>query len=304
MSRSFLSIFFSLTLLAGASGLEAATTVLYDAALHTTPATQGWIYGFYPPLLLKASVSLDGQTGEAILDSLTREADMAGYFSSTPAYGTIPAMSNPNMPDVLDPDAGFRVILEVGVEAENHSDADRSGFSLIVTSADTSRALELAFWENEIWTQEGGDADLFTRAEGATVDTTGVRRYEVRFLGNAYHVSVDGVGLLSGSLRDYSGFVGTPPFNHPYITPNFIFFGDDTSSAAAKVRLRALSVTQPLGDVDGDGDADLADAMIALRVLAGHSPEGSWSPAADVDGDGVIGLAEASFCLRRSAMIP
>ncbi len=51
------------------------------------------------------------------------------------------------------------------------------------------------------------------------------------------------------------------------------------------------------GDVDGDRDIDLADAIRALQVAAGIDPAGVQRHA-DVDGDGRIGVAEALFLLR------
>jgi len=51
------------------------------------------------------------------------------------------------------------------------------------------------------------------------------------------------------------------------------------------------------GDVDGNRDIDLADAIRALQVAAGIDADGV-EPHSDVDGDGRIGLAEALFSLK------
>ena len=53
-----------------------------------------------------------------------------------------------------------------------------------------------------------------------------------------------------------------------------------------------------LGDVNGDGRIDLADAILALQVLAGLNPDGIHLSA---DGDGRIGLAEAIYILQDMA---
>ncbi len=50
------------------------------------------------------------------------------------------------------------------------------------------------------------------------------------------------------------------------------------------------------GDVDGDRDIDLADAIQSLQVAAGIDADGIQRHA-DVDGDGRIGVAEALFSL-------
>jgi hypothetical protein len=51
------------------------------------------------------------------------------------------------------------------------------------------------------------------------------------------------------------------------------------------------------GDVDGDGDVDLQDAILALKVLAGLNPSGVYV-GADVNEDGQIGIEEVIFILR------
>jgi hypothetical protein len=61
------------------------------------------------------------------------------------------------------------------------------------------------------------------------------------------------------------------------------------------------------GDVNGDGKADLADAILACKVLSGITlPAEAIRPwyatsGADVNGDGKVGLAEAIFILQRIA---
>jgi hypothetical protein len=64
--------------------------------------------------------------------------------------------------------------------------------------------------------------------------------YTLAVRGDAYELSSDGVTILRGRLRDYTTFEG--PVN-PYHTPNFIFLGDDTGSARARVRLAYVALT-------------------------------------------------------------
>jgi hypothetical protein len=54
------------------------------------------------------------------------------------------------------------------------------------------------------------------------------------------------------------------------------------------------------GDVNGDGEVDLADLVLSLRVLAGMGTPDVHS-GADVNGDGHIGLAEAIYILCKAA---
>ena len=61
----------------------------------------------------------------------------------------------------------------------------------------------------------------------------------------------------------------------------------------------ARTVVVP-GDLDGDGETGLADAILALQATTGHSPCG-LSPICEATGDGRIGLSDAIFLLQRTA---
>ncbi len=55
------------------------------------------------------------------------------------------------------------------------------------------------------------------------------------------------------------------------------------------------------GNINGDGRADLADVILALRMVCGADPEETMNLAManEVNGDGKIGLAEAIYMLKR-----
>jgi hypothetical protein len=57
------------------------------------------------------------------------------------------------------------------------------------------------------------------------------------------------------------------------------------------------------GDIDGDGNVDLADAILALQVVVGSEPElpVRAHKDADVNGDGRIGLEEAIYVTHKVA---
>jgi hypothetical protein len=64
--------------------------------------------------------------------------------------------------------------------------------------------------------------------------------------------------------------------------------------------LRPLIAGTP-GDLNHSERVDLADAVLALQVLAGRTPLEPVFTDADVDGDGRIGWAEVLFILQRAA---
>lgn len=210
-----------------------STVTLYDGALNTgTPDTQGFTY---VPLNITSPPILAMQTfasGVTTLDTMPKRSDLAGYFSNSALYPP------------LDRIAGYQVVFTTQVITEAHVSNDRAGFSVLVLSSD-QKGIELGFWTNEIWAQEGGAApNLFTHAEGqAFTTTTGLITYTLTIVGNLYLLDTDGSPVLSGSLRDYTTFSGFP---NPYTTPNLIFLGDDTASAQATIKLSAMRVTLPL----------------------------------------------------------
>ena len=203
--------------------------VLYEGSLNTgTPDTQGFLYLTNP--LLGAQATQAFTTPVTTLDTMLRMSDYAGYFAEPVLYPS------------LDRVRGYQVLFIVQVMTETHISRDRAGFSLLVTSSD-KRGIELGFWSDEIWAQEGGASQPFTHAEEATFTTTAdLTSYRLSVLGNNYTLAADGSTVLSGSLRDYTLAPPPPLPLNPYNTPNLIFLGDDTSSAQARIEFRYAAV--------------------------------------------------------------
>jgi len=202
----------------------ASTSTLYDGALGGTPDTQGLLY----PETFAVSATQTFSNGVTILDTTPLQSDLAGYIG------------NPASVPALDRTSGYTLTFGVQVVSEAHSNNNRAGFSVIALSQD-KLGIELGFWSDHIWAQEGGTSNLFTHAEDAPfTTTTGLISYTLAIHGGTYALSANGAPILNGNLRDYSAFVG--PID-PYETPNFIFLGDDTSSAKAKIKLAAFAVT-------------------------------------------------------------
>ena len=202
-----------------------APIVLYDGAQNNRPDDQGFTFFAAPSV----SPSISG--GATVLNTSSKKNIFAGYFSK------------PTPQLELNRAIGYTVGFTIQVELEDHSGSDRNkdgkddraGFSLIVLSSD-KRGIELGFWKDRIWAQEGGSSSaLFTQAEGAPFDTQSARMaYTLIVQGDSYALSGAGAPIVSGKLRDYTAFNGFPD---PYETPNLIFLGDDTSSASAKIHL-------------------------------------------------------------------
>lgn len=59
----------------------------------------------------------------------------------------------------------------------------------------------------------------------------------------------------------------------------------------------SLEITVLAGDLDGDGDVDLADLSALLAVYGLCDGDPGFDPVADIDGDGCVGLADLSALL-------
>ena len=199
-----------------------ADFVRYDGTMGTTPGAQGWLYLTNP--LIGAAATQSASGGVTVLDTRAVPPDAAGYFSTThPLIGT------------LDRSSGFMVGIRLRVARESHGNANRAGFSLITLGSD-AKGVEIGFWQGEVWAQNDGP-QLFTHGEGAAFDTTSaLTDYAVVIRGNGYSLTANGQALLDGPVRDYSAF------GPPYTFESFLFFGDDTSSAAARVEIARVTL--------------------------------------------------------------
>lgn len=220
------------------SALVGPTVTLYDAALGNTPDAQKFSF-FNNPFAPPGSQSYDTNEQLTVLNTVTSTNRMAGYFSK-----------DAEMP-VMTRTLGYTVRFTAQLVSENHAPSDkngdgigdRAGFSIIVLGSD-SKGIELGFWENEIWAQNDCNAQppCFLHGEGNLFNTTALTTYDLTILGNRYTLSSSGIKILTGQVRDYSGF-NEPPFAFIYQKTNFIFLGDDTGSALALSKLGTVAVT-------------------------------------------------------------
>ena len=100
-------------------------------------------------------------------------------------------------------------------------------FSPRITKIDVPEALALE------------DRIRFYESTGAYNTTAANKTYDLNVVGSTYILLANGTPILSGPLRDYSSS-GTP-----YNLSNYIFVGDDTTSAAGAFEMSRLAVTVP-----------------------------------------------------------
>ena len=116
-------------------------------------------------------------------------------------------------------------------------------------------------WNGSTWTEQ----QKLTASGGAANDYFGTS------------VAVDGTTVVVGADRDDNFYVA--------------------DAGAVYVFVPRASVVIS-GDINDSGIVDLADAILALQVPAGLSPDGVHL-SADVNGDGKIGLEEVIYVLQK-----
>jgi hypothetical protein len=219
--------------------------VLYDGTLGTAPDAQPWLTFYSLP------------TG----GTKTVGAGKTTYDSGAATHSIIGVPKNAATP-VLDRVAGYTVSIDLKVLTEAHANNNRSGVSLLVLSSDLL-GIELGFWTNEIWAQSGSD---FLHAEGAAYDTTASSKtYDLVVTGSNYSLLGNGAPILNGALRNYSGF------GFPYTTTNWIFVGDDTTSARGSFEISRLAVVPEPAAFS----IILLPFLLAARVRSTRMPVGA-----------------------------
>ncbi|MEG4148807.1 choice-of-anchor Y domain-containing protein, partial [Microcoleus sp. Pol12B5] len=239
--------------------------------MGTPPASQPWmalgnVDQANPFGGVVATQTLNG--GSTTLNSLANQSIYAGYSTHTPVpvfSGFPPTLAsvtfspkNAAVP-VIDRTLGYNIRFDVKINSESHTFADsdknadglsdRAGFSLVAISSDGQKGVEIGFWDNEIWVQKDGISDsgpLFTHdTANASPDrwlgnTTQLSSYELAVLGDNFTLFRNGTAILNNRpLRNYTSFTG---LINPYTTPNFLFLGDDTTSASASFELKNVAV--------------------------------------------------------------
>jgi hypothetical protein len=195
------------------------TQVLYDASKGSNPDKQGWTYlsNFFG----QSQAERFTENSVHRFNTMQNIAEMAGYFGTNhPGIGT------------LDRQGGFSIRIHLRMLDDVNTSENRAGFSVIALSDDLL-GVEVVFRMDTIWVY----TENFDIAELSGFDTaTGFREYGISVHNNNYEVTAGNEPVLSGLLRDYSGF-GTP-----YNISNFVFFGDNTSRSGADVEITRITL--------------------------------------------------------------
>lgn len=232
--------------LAIATPASAAIIPLYDSSLDTTPDAQGWFAGADVPQ--GASFGAAVVNDVLLFNSLGNTDTKAGF--ALPLFGT------------LNPASGFTLAFSGLTVAEAHDSNDRAGFSILVISNDSTKAVELGFWNDQIFIQNGSP-NLFTHGTTAFVDMTRPRTIHLVFTpgGNDFWLFVDGQYAMGGPLQDYTASTATFAGVPVYSASSFVFFGDNTTSAEVFFTLQDVALADPIPEPASLG-------LLAMGALA------------------------------------
>ena len=247
----FLVVIVALTIVSPSYG----DVTLYDSSVSgQTPDDQNLYYlALFPPV---AATQVWEAPGLTRLNTTGDITESAGYYN----YDTFLSQA-PKTPLTLDRTGdGYTLRFFAQVVSENHGNNNRAGFSVIALSGD-DQGIELGFWAGSIWAQDDTPT-AFIHDESALFDTTvKVVKYDLAIKGTGYTLYGDDVPLLSGLLRDYDANVPIDVAHHVYHQANFVFLGDNTSSASAELLLGDVAVL----------DAAVPEPATAAVLLVGFA---------------------------------
>lgn len=222
-----------------------AKLVLYDGMVGNTPDRQGWLaYSTNLPTIsfqkATSEITIGGQTVRySNLKTSVRNEVLAGYSNYKASSATLVNRAFP----LLNRSQGFNLSFQLRINAETHSNNDRAGFSVTLLGSD-KYGIELGFWINEIWAQQGNGSSLFTHSprEKAFLSTTPWVRYDLLILDSHYFLSASGKVVLRGPTKSYWDNVASGMPYDPYEQANFLFLGDNTSRASASTDLASVAI--------------------------------------------------------------
>lgn len=203
-------------------------TVLYDAVDQgaVLPSSAPWSrsYAAVVNSLDPGSFANRGMSNPAANTFLSTSTDAQAGYSKTIANG-------------LNSTMGFSIDFSLRLVSESHVSDNRSGLSLIVLDS-AAKGVEISFWTDEVWLKNADTAFSHSATERIATSTTALERtYRLTFLNGNYTLAIDGSDAFGGGLRNYGAIASGFPATLVYNSSNFVFFGDNTSSAAANFEL-------------------------------------------------------------------
>lgn len=249
---------------------NAATITLYDGGVfNATPDNVP------NPFLAFTKIGLGSQTasgGQTTLDPSTSPGTYAGYSN----YNSSGVLVNPTFP-TLDSNTGYTLSFAVKINSQTNASPDRAGFSIIALDNDR-QGIEIGFRNPNTLTST---PDIFSQTLSGSNFVVGeqnnnlngilssLNAYDLNVLGTSYTLSSNGNTLLSGALRTYTaGINSNPPLTAVYGLPNFLFVGDDTSSAGANVSIQKIILTtNPTAVPEPSGLVGMTIALCSKVIL-------------------------------------
>jgi hypothetical protein len=221
----------------------AATQVLYDATQAAAPGGTGWLSGVFTG----GASQVESAEGNTVTSLVASPLDLSGRggYSNTFALGGLVNSAFP----VLNSANGVRFDFGFRLAQEGHSlNSNRAGFSVILLDSN-KHGIELGFQSNRIFAQQDG-ANLFTAGESNTADasrTGTLAAWSLTLGSSGYTLAQGGKVILSGTLRDYT----TAPFpaSLAYNNANYLFVGDNTTSAGGVFTISYLAITTPVPEL-------------------------------------------------------
>lgn len=214
----------------------AGVITLYDGALGGTPDQNN-------PQWLQFNSPIGGtQSASGGVTTLNSSADnniYAGYsnysLSGTPVNVSFPS---------LDRNAGYNLSFTVRINSQVNDGTNgpfRAGFSIIALSSD-NQGIEIGFRNSDIFSQNNSAFNsIGEQATGVSSLLSSLTTYNLNVSGDNYMLTSGSTTLLSGLLRDYTTATGFG--SDVYRTSNFLFLGDNTTSARANIDLASASLT-------------------------------------------------------------
>jgi subtilase family protein/Leucine Rich Repeat (LRR) protein/dockerin type I repeat protein len=276
------------------TGLEYATNLtqlyLYNNQISNISALSGLTNLLWLDLYNNQISDISALSGLTNLYELDLDNNQISDISALTGLTNLTGLLLDNNP--LDCDAILKkipIFIERGVYVEWSDDGD--------TDRDDDGILNIDEDKNQNGAVDPGETDP------CNADTDGDGIQDGTELGITVPVAdPDGDGPLLGTdtsifIPDADPTTTTDPLNSD-TDGDGLSDGQEDTNHNGMFDPGELDPNHVQGDVDGDGDVDSEDSILALQVMAGITPSTTIYKEADVNGDGKIGMGEVLFILQ------